>query len=62
MALTEEQLALITGLERSNESREDYEPRREKGSVGGAIAVCQFEGLGIPSREDVEAALRELRK
>ncbi len=50
MALTEDQLALITRLDSG------------KGTVGGAIAVCQFEGLGLPSKEDVEAALQELRK
>ncbi len=61
MALTKDQLALITWLERPNESREDYESRHENGSAGGAIAVCQLEGLGAPSREDVKAAQLELR-
>ncbi len=61
MALTEDQLALITWLERPNQSREDYESPNENGGVGGAIVVCQLEGLGAPSGEDVKAAQLELR-
>ncbi len=63
MALTEEQLALITWLERPNSAREDYEFRSENehGSAGDALSVIRFEGLGIPSDEDVEAAQLELR-
>ncbi len=51
MALTEEQLALITSLESPGAN----------GSAGGAIAVCELEGLGAPSREDVRAAQLKLR-
>ncbi len=62
MALTEEQLALITWLERPDDDRPATKfPRRRDSGSGGAIAACQFEGLGLPSNEDVKAAQLELR-
>ncbi len=59
MALTEEQLALITWLELPDD-RPDQFPSGT-GSVGEFGFVCQFEGLGVPSDEDVEALLQKLR-
>jgi len=60
MALTEEQLALITGLERPDDLPEG-EYSRGTGSAGGFGFVCQLEGLGSPSDEDINAALQKLR-
>ncbi len=60
MALTEEQLAFITWLERPDDRPENEYPRGTA-SVGEIMAVCQFEGLGLPSEEDVEAILQKLR-
>ncbi len=60
MALTEDQLALITEMERPDDRPENEYPRGT-GTVSGTIAACQFDGLGVPSYEDVEAALQKLR-
>ncbi len=62
MALTKDQLALITWLERPDDDRPATKfPRRRDSGTGGAGFVCQLEGLGAPSHEDIRAAQLELR-
>ncbi len=60
MALTEEQLALITWLELPDDRPESQYPSGTA-TAGETVAACQFEGLGAPSYEDVEAAHQKLR-
>ena len=55
MALTDEQLAVLTEIV-------GRESDGEQGSVGGYIVAIGFETGAEPSREDVEAALLILRK
>jgi hypothetical protein len=55
MALTDDQLRVLTEMV-------GRETDGERGSVGGCIVAVGFETGEEPSREDVEAALVELRK
>lgn len=56
MALSEEQLDFVEWAKQLG----SIEGRPEV-TANEIIAGCQFEGLGVPSEEDVEEALRELR-
>jgi ADP-ribosylglycohydrolase len=60
-ALTDEQIAFITWLQRPRPERPTGASPPEN-EVLVIAATCQFEGMPVPSDEEIEALLRELRK